>query len=137
VAKALGRLVDVLYELRELEIAQERAERALAIAQTVQDESLEATALVSFGRVLRKRGDPGRAKEYLERALPMLEEAVGDDHPDVGGALLYLGEVFVQLDDLPTARTRFERALVIFQTKLGEDHEYTQHALRRLRDISG
>lgn len=137
VAKALGRLVDVLYELRELEIAQERAERALAIAQTVQDESLEATALVSFGRVLRKRGDPGRAKEYLERALPMLEEAVGDDHPDVGGALLYLGKVFVQLDDLPTARTRFERALVIFQTKLGEDHEYTQHALRRLRDISG
>jgi tetratricopeptide (TPR) repeat protein len=136
VAKALATLSNVLFEVEELESAQEKIERALAIAQTVEDEYLEASALVSLGRVLRARGDPNSAKEVLERALPMLERILGDDHPDVGGALLYLGNVFVLLDDLATARARFERALVIFRTKLGENHEYTQHTARRLRDIS-
>src|SRR5262245_44144669 len=69
--------------------------------------------LAAVGRFAESRA------EY-ERAVALLEEAAGPDHPDVANVLGGLGQLLQELDDLPAAQRCFRRALTIMEA-LGGD----------------
>jgi Tfp pilus assembly protein PilF len=71
---------------------------------------------------LAEPGEPGKARELLERALAIEEHAYGPDHPEVAITLHNLGIVWRQLGEPGKARELYERALPIEERAYGPDH---------------
>ena len=76
------------------------------------------------------------AKELEERALALLETAMGPDHPEVANLLNALGLVQYDLGAYPEARALFERALGSFEATLGPDHPSTANGLTNLASVA-
>src|SRR5262245_35638625 len=74
-----------------------------------------------------------QARECYERALAILEKALGPDHPDVAGALTNLGQVANNQARYEDAVTHQERALTIWQKALGPHHPNLAYPLTGLR----
>jgi len=68
------------------------------------------------------------ADRYFERALRMLEEVHGSEHPNVGITVMNLGYSARDRGDCTKALPYFTRALGIFE-KLGPTHPYIAHTL--------
>lgn len=68
-------------------------------------------ALMQLATVHEQRGDVPAAISALERALSVVESAVGPDHPTVGQMLVVIGKRKKGLGDLAGARACFERKL--------------------------
>jgi tetratricopeptide (TPR) repeat protein len=62
------------------------------------------------------------AKAYFERALEIVQAALGPDDPRVATAVNNLGSVLKDLGDLAGAKACYERALKIDEAALGPDH---------------
>ena len=58
----------------------------------------------------------------LQRALTILEDSYGPDHPDVAVTLGNLGNVYQERGDLDLAGTTLQRALTILEESYGPDH---------------
>ena len=100
--------------------------------------------LNQVGLYLRIRAEFVEAKNTLERAVRIGEQAFGPDHPDVATDVNNLGGVFQDLGDLPGARQAFERALKIGEQAFGPDHPQVASfvnnlgsVLRALGDLPG
>ena len=62
-----------------------------------------------------------KAKQVLERALPIYEKQYGCDHINVANILVSLGNVYRVLGDQHNAKEVFERALPIIEKQYGCD----------------
>ena len=84
----------------------------------------EATGrlLNEAGLYLRLRAQFPEARAVMERALSIVEDTYGPDHPTVATHVNNLGNVLRDLGDLEGARTHFERALAISKKADGPDH---------------
>jgi tetratricopeptide (TPR) repeat protein len=71
----------------------------------------------------------------IKLALPILEEAYGPDHPDVGKALGNLGAVQLRLRELKNARASIGRALPILERAYGPEHPEVAQALITLASV--
>jgi tetratricopeptide (TPR) repeat protein len=87
------------------------------------------------GRYLLSRGEFAAAREQLERALRLKEEAYGPDHPQVARTLGNLGYVLAELRELPAAREQMERALHIEEATYGPDHREVAITLANLSRV--
>jgi Flp pilus assembly protein TadD len=85
--------------------------------------------------VLRDLGDLVGARTQQERALQIIEQALGPDHPRVAICRNDLGDVLGDLGDLAGARTEYERALEISERALGPDHRWTKTIRTRLDEL--
>jgi CHAT domain-containing protein/Tfp pilus assembly protein PilF len=109
--------------LREWDRA-EAAFRAAAeiFARETGNEMLQATCQGRLGALLLERGDPEGARPYFERALALMEEALGPEQPAVAVATGNLAESYRRQGAYSAARPLFERALSIIEASLGPGH---------------
>jgi len=78
--------------------------------------------LNEVGLYLRIRAEFVEARNVLERAVRIGEQAFGPDHPNVASIVNNLGGVLRALGDLAGARQAFERALKFDEQAFGPDH---------------
>ncbi len=67
-------------------------------------------------------GDHARARELNERALPVLEQRLGAEHPDVAAVLFALASSHQSVGEYDAAKALHARALEIRERALGPDH---------------
>jgi tetratricopeptide (TPR) repeat protein len=84
------------------------------------------------GYYLQFRGVYLSARPYYERALAIVEKALGPDHPDTARSLNNLGYLLQAMGNLAEARPYYERALAIREKALGPDHPDTALSLNNL-----
>jgi tetratricopeptide (TPR) repeat protein len=82
-----------------------------------------------LGHLHTVQGQFDQAREHYERALPMLEKALGSDHLKVAMALGELGYVLLKLERLDEARAHLERSLEIVEKTPGAKTHYRALAL--------
>eukprot|EP00971_Amphidinium_carterae_P251351 4989697-Amphidinium_carterae.1 len=73
-------------------------------------------------------------RDYLERALQILERHYGPDHPHLAGPLSSLGNAYECLGNFAKMRDYFERALQIQECHYGPDHPEVAKTLTSLGD---
>ena len=78
-----------------------------------------------------------RKKVLLERALPILQNYYGKDHPQTASTLTYLGNTYAALGDAESAKALLERALVINEYIYGTNNPMTARIFENLANISG
>ena len=81
---------------------------------------------------LTRRAELRAARASGERALAIVEEAYGPDHPRVASILNNLGIVLELRGELEAARAAQERALTIKEVTYGPDHPEVARALTNL-----
>lgn len=137
VARSLGDLGTVLYDLSDFRGARQAHEQAAAIYQAADglDDPNVARNLTRLGRALRRLGDLPAARDALARALPIRETRLGADHPETATTLGDLGVVLRNLADLPAARALLDRALAIREARLGPDHPDTVRSREALAAV--
>jgi tetratricopeptide (TPR) repeat protein len=99
--------------------------------------------LQSLGIFRRKMGDLARARLYLEAALTVGEDRLGDRAPVLGDIHYDLGTLCEEAGDNRGAKISFEKAFEIALPALGWDHRATQacsdglyRALTKMGDFS-
>src|SRR5690606_4864134 len=92
--------------------------------------------LNNLALVLRNQDDVEAARTTHERALAILEESLGPEHPDVAWCLSKLALVLQMQDEMETARTYNERALAILEKAFGPNDAKVAKALLEMGDAS-
>jgi len=99
---------------------------ALAAAGHAEDlgvlPEVTASLLGNVALYLHKRAEFSEAKELYEKALAIVENTFGPDHPDVARLANNLGNVLADVGDLEGAKKLYERALRIDEKVYDTDH---------------
>ena len=81
-----------------------------------------AEMINTLGVNLRGLGDLPRAKLYLEQALEISSEELGEKHPYTAASLNNLGLLLKDMGDLSEAKPYLEQALAIYREVFGGTH---------------
>jgi tetratricopeptide (TPR) repeat protein len=84
-----------------------------------------ADYLSRSGRALDEAGDYRNAQGPIARALAILEQALGPDHPNVATSLNNLAELYRAQGNYGEAEPLYQRALKICEDVLGPQHPNT------------
>ncbi|MBX7078656.1 MAG: tetratricopeptide repeat protein [Nannocystaceae bacterium] len=123
VASALANRGNLAHQLGDEDEALALHREALAIRIEIgAPTAVLASSWVNIGAIERARGHLDEAERALLRALGMLEQARGKDHPDVGVCLTNLGGVQFERGHLDDAARSWDRALAIGEATFGPDH---------------
>jgi CHAT domain-containing protein/Tfp pilus assembly protein PilF len=112
-----GRL---LSEIGDAAGAEARLRRAVSLAGG--EEAAGSMTLGALAEVKRRGGDAAEARRLHERALRLIENRFGPDHPDAATERVDLALVAEGSGDLAGARLHLERALESRRGSLGPDH---------------
>ena len=82
-------------------------------------------------------GDHRTEKDFLERALKIIEQHFGPDHPQVAQTLNNLANAHGALGDHRTEKDFLERALKIIEQHFGPDHPQVAQTLNNLATAHG
>ena len=93
-----------------------------------------AKSLSNLAVVYDTKGDYARAEPLYQRALAILEKALGPDHPDVAKPLNNLAMLYKQKGDYARAETLYQRSLAILEKALGPEHAEVAKALNNLAE---
>jgi tetratricopeptide (TPR) repeat protein len=85
-----------------------------------------------LGHYLLLTADYAQAKVYLERAVALFKQIVGEAHPDMAMGLNNLGTLLQAMGEYEAAQPYFEQALAINETVLGKQHPHTAMSLNNL-----
>jgi tetratricopeptide (TPR) repeat protein len=97
-------------------------------------------SLNNLGDLYRLRGDLEEAEPFYRRALEIIEEALGPDHPDVALSLNNLALLYRDNGDYAAAGELLNRAQAILVAALGPNHPNVAVGMRnlaRLRRLEG
>jgi tetratricopeptide (TPR) repeat protein len=121
---ALHALCGVYNRLQDHELAQDMAERQLALYEQFEGPHHPNTAatLLNVGTSLQGQGKLREAQPMYERALAIRERVHGPHHPEVATCSINLGSLYLHQQDLRRAKAAFERALAIREHVLGPQH---------------
>jgi tetratricopeptide (TPR) repeat protein len=133
---ALSALCLVYNHSKDYELAQDLAERLLALAEQFlgPHHPNVAVALSSVATSLQCQGKSSEAQSVYERALAIAERVHGPHHPDVASALCNLGSLYLDQKVQPRAKSLFERALGIREHVFGPHHLSVANTLGFLGD---
>ena len=118
----------LLWSLNRLPEARTYLEESIAIAGTLQDDSLLVWPLMYLGWTFWGIGEYERARIYLEKSL-VIARSLGEEGA-VAVALAYLGDIPYAQRNLPEARKRYEEA--IFLLRQLQNPSMLAPSLRRL-----
>jgi tetratricopeptide (TPR) repeat protein len=76
-----------------------------------------------------------RVRPYLEQALAIYREVLGEKHPDTATSLNNLGMLLQAMGDYAGARLYFEQALAILEEALPPEHPYIQLVRKNLEEV--
>jgi tetratricopeptide (TPR) repeat protein len=133
---ALSSLCGVYNNLRDYELAQDMAERQLALYEQFlgPHHPNVAAALLNVGISLKGQGKLSEAQSILERALAIRERVHGPHHPEVATCLNNLGSLHLAQQDHRRAKAALERALAIREHVFGPQHLNVANTLAFLGD---
>lgn len=94
-----------------------------------------AGLLVNIGNLHHGTGDYEQAKQHFERALAIMAEVLGPEHPQAIAYLNNLGRIHAILGDYDRAQQLHERALAVQEQTLGPDHPDVAVSLNNLASI--
>ena len=109
---------------------------AEALALASHDRSVQANYWRERAGFERGVGNDDEARVALDRALTMMIEQRGAEHPDVAVLLNNLGALARETEQLDEARSLFERALALEQASLGPGHPQVATTLTNLGNIA-
>src|SRR5262249_39121260 len=75
------------------------------------------------------------AEPFLDRALLIMEKALGPDHPDVGRSINNLANLYYDKGDYAKAEPLLQRALLIKERALGPEHPDVARSLVNLAEL--
>lgn len=117
----------------EPDAAIERFADALAITDADGANPLRmSSALNNYANALAAAGRYAEARSALERAIGLLEDTLGPNHPAIAGDLSNLGFIADRQGDLEAARRYLERGVAIAAAGAGEDHPSLHEATNNL-----
>jgi tetratricopeptide (TPR) repeat protein len=133
---ALNALCAVYIHLKDHELAQDMAERLLALYEQFigPHHPNVAAALNNVAASLRGQGKLSEAQSMYERALAIRERVHGPHHPEVATCLNNLGSLHFGQQDHRRAKSLFERALAIQEHVFGPHHLNVATTLCHLGD---
>ena len=130
--QAIRNLGSIELALGDLENAQNLYERALGIAEDLDNGSLWVQTLIDLSLIYKDTGRYSEAKVGLEKALTQLGT---DDSLAKAHALAGLGLVHQHLELIPSSRTNFLEALLLYRTAHSWENEaIVLHNLGQLED---
>eukprot|EP00913_Durusdinium_trenchii_P006239 g5851.t1 len=100
-----------------------------------QSRILRAQALVSLGALYRPMERYGEARAAYDRALPILRELRGPEHPDTLACLGNSAEVLVSLGEHEQAESQMRDLIKIRRRVFGQRHERVAIAINNLADF--
>lgn len=129
-------LVAILSSLAKVYIDQcryEEAEPLLKRALTIGGASPSdvAEALNNLAVVCREQVRYEEAEALYRRALAILQDTLGDDHPEVARSLNNLAGIYIDRDDVQ-AESVLAQALAIKEKTLGPDHPNVAYSIENL-----
>jgi tetratricopeptide (TPR) repeat protein len=135
---ALHSLCQVYNYLEDHELAQDMAERQLALYEQFQGphHPNTAAALENVAASLRGQGKLSEAQPMYERAFAIRERVHGPHHPNVATCSIDLGVLYLAQQDHRRAKSTFERALAIQEQVFGPQHLDVATTLAFLGDCS-
>jgi len=95
----------------------------------------QAILFINIANIDQSVGSLDEAKGRYERALAIMEQALGPQHPDVVGYVSNLATVHAITGDYDAAKVLFERALAIVEQALGPEHPEVASCLTNLANI--
>jgi hypothetical protein len=94
-----------------------------------------ANSYFNLGMVFQLGGASDEAQDYLERSLKVRRRVLGDDHPEVGTALLSLAQLLLTQNKVAEARANLIETLSILEGALGPDAETTRSLRETLNKL--
>jgi CHAT domain-containing protein/tetratricopeptide (TPR) repeat protein len=94
-------------------------------------------SLAMHATTLNGRGEFIAARQHNERALEILEQHDGPEHPRIGWTLNNLAEVHMNLGDYDRARECLERARAILEKSFGAEHHGVTTTLASMAKLEG
>ncbi|MCA9704242.1 MAG: serine/threonine protein kinase [Myxococcales bacterium] len=120
-------------------MAQGRVEQGLtlqlaaeAAVERAKDRIAKGWLLNNLGALYGKADRAEQSIDFLERALVIKRETLGEDHVDVGISWFNLGTALSQLERYDDAQAAYDRAREIFDGTVGAAHPLTHHTLAGL-----
>jgi len=107
------RTADALFHLARYDDCQERAERALSLAESAGDLPLQAVSLAELGRVAYRLGDLQRARDFYEQAFALYRRT--SDEAACAAIRNNLGLVHKNLCEWDAACAHLKGALEIYR----------------------
>lgn len=135
-AEAAANLAFMLSEeLAEYEQAEIWARTGLALA-TPRQPGIEASNLLTLATIASEaHGDSERAIENAHRAIEMLEQAMGPEHPRVAVAYNNLGNLFATDERYQEAREAYQTAMDRRVRVLGPEHPHVATSYTNLGNV--
>ena len=106
--------------------------RAVTERASTREERTAARLRDELGLHLWQTGNYSEGRLYLEKAVALHEQVLGQEHPDTARSLNILGLLLEDQSDYQGARSCFEKSLAIRERALGPDHPDTAHSLNDL-----
>lgn len=103
-----------------------------ALAYPLADTAARATLLNELGQLQMLMGEFKPARPYLEQALALRREILGENHAQTAESYNNLGSLLRALGDYEKAQAALEQALDIRKNLLGEGHPDTATSLNNL-----
>jgi serine/threonine-protein kinase len=134
VAASLNDLGELLYELGELELAEQRIDEALELRRRLLGDTAAQTLRSEndLASIRYARGDLAGARAGFRRLLTAQRAVLGPSHEEVATSLNNLASVLAQQGDFPAAAALYEEALEMKRRHLGDDHPDIADALGNL-----
>jgi tetratricopeptide (TPR) repeat protein len=133
---ALNGLCQVYIRSEDYELAQEKAERQLALTEQFKGPHHPdvGPALSNLAMCLKDQGKLSEAQPLFERSLAFDERVFGPHHPEVATSLTNLATLQLGKGEHRRAKAAFERALAIQEQALGPQHLDVATTLTSLGD---
>ncbi len=124
-AEALNSLGRVYASKGDYQAAADRHQQAVQLGEELFPDGnhpLVANFLLDRGSALENLGNHDEANLHFERALKIIEDNLGNFHPDLATPLTSLGSIAIRREDYKTAMTYFERVLKLLKGTVEEEH---------------
>jgi len=95
-----------------------------------------APTLAMYAKLLGAQGDLISSRQYRERAIAVIEEYYGSDHPWLAWTLTDQASLLVDLGEYEQARRSYERSAAIIEKSLGAEHESLSGPLMGLAQLA-
>ncbi|MFO0637146.1 MAG: protein kinase [Nannocystaceae bacterium] len=95
---------------------------ALALAESLEDDFAIAVCEQNLGAIAFWRAQDDAARGHYERALGLLRERLGPEHPDLAGVLQMLASIDHRAGRLEAAEAGFREAMALIERGWGPDH---------------
>ena len=112
-AKVLHLTGWLAYDVRDYTTMLWTFQNSLDLSASLGDSHGVGLALHGLGALACLRGQPGRAREYIQRAKKIFKELNNQKH--FAWSLNLLGQIDLSLGNLPTAQNHFEQSLALFR----------------------